>query len=306
MRGRQLYQFKAFCAVVEHGSFTRAAAHLGLPASSLSQIVKTLETRLGLRLFNRTTRSVSVTEVGQRLYQRIAPALSVLEDVETEAAAAVGRVSGRIRLNASRIAATQYLAPILADFLQQYPEVQVDVVVQDQLVDVVDQGFDGGIRLGEKLHQDMIAVPISGDLEMKVVASPSYLAHYGTPEHPADLLAHRCLCYRNPSDASPYRWEFEHGTDHREVTVTGPIIVDEPAMLPTLAVAGTGVAYQFAHQVDELIDSGQLVQLLADWTPPFPGFFMYYPSHHQHPPAFKALLNFLRQTPSPISQGSAL
>lgn len=298
MRGRDLYQLKAFCVIVEHGSFTRAASHLGLSASALSQIVKDLEERLNLRLLNRTTRSVSLTKAGRTVYDQAEPALRVLGSIETVAAAADGRISGQLRLNASRVAATVYLAPMLASFLKRYPDVRVDIRVEDRLVDVVGDGFDAGIRLGEKLHQDMIAVPLSGDIQMKVVASPAYLARFGTPRHPDDLTAHRCLCYRRPSDASVYRWEFERGDDRREVSVGGPLLVDEPAMLPVIALDGGGIAYQFSHQVDPFIGSGALVHLLADWTPPFPGFFLYYPSRRQMAPALRGFIDHVRQARS--------
>ena len=295
MRGRDLFQLKAFCAILEHGSFARAAAHLGLSPSALSQIVKDLEERLNLRVLNRTTRSVSATEAGRALYEKIEPALHLLENVDAEVAASAGRISGTLRLNVSRVAANIYLAPILGGFLRDNPDVTVDIVTDDRLVDVVADGFDAGIRLGEKLHQDMIAVPLSGDLTMKVVASPAYLARHGVPEHPNDLRGHRCLCYRNPSDRSPYRWEFERGDDRREVTVPGPIIVDEPAMLPRIALEGIGIAYQFSHQVDPYLESGELVRLLTDWTPPFPGFFVYYPSRRQMAPALRAFVDHVKR-----------
>ena len=295
MRGQDLYQFKAFCAIVVHGSFIRASAHLGLSASALSQIVKELEDRLDTRLFNRTTRSVSMTHAGSLLYDRIEPALNVLETVGVELATNDGRISGRLRLNASRIAATIYLAPILAGFMRDYPDVTVDVVVEDRLIDMVGGGFDAGIRLGEKLQMDMIAVPLSGDLQIKVVGSPAYLARHGTPIHPADLANHRCLCYRNPSDNSPYRWEFERGEEKREILVSGPIIVDEPAMLPQLALEGIGLAYQFTHQVDAQIASGALVQILEGWTPPFPGFYIYYPSRRQMLPTLRAFIDYVKR-----------
>ena len=160
---------------------------------------------------------------------------------------------------------------------------------------MVADGCDGGGRLGEKLHKDMIAMPLGGDLQMKVVASPKYVEQFGAPAHPLELKHHRCLCFRNPSDASLYRWEFEKGDERFDVTVSGPITVDEPSMLPDMAAQGTGVAYQFSHQVDALLEAGELVQLLADWTPPFPGFFIYYPNWRQQPPAFKALLEHIRR-----------
>lgn len=299
MRGRDLYQLKAFCAIVEHGSFTRAAAHLGISASVLSQIIKDLEVRLDLRLLNRTTRSISATEAGRKVYDQAKPAFQALDSIGDLSAEANGRISGQLRLNASRIAATIYLAPMLSGFLKDYPDVSVDIRVEDRLVDVVGDGFDAGIRLGERLHQDMIAVPLSGDIQMKVVASPAYLERFGTPNHPDDLSSHRCLCYRNPSDSSVYRWEFERGSEKRDVTVSGPIIVDEPAMLPVIAAEGVGIAYQFSHQVDRLIASGELVQLLSGWTPPFPGFFVYYPSRRQMAPALRAFVDHIRRRRKP-------
>ncbi|MFI0472487.1 LysR family transcriptional regulator [Halomonas sp. HMF6819] len=295
MRGRHLYQLKAFCAIVEQGSFARAASHLGLPASALSQILKDLEARLDTRLLNRTTRSVSLTEAGRGMFEQAEPAFRALENAESAATAAQGRIVGRVRLNATRIAAKCYLAPMLASFLADYPDVQVDIVVEERLADVVAGGFDAGVRLGERLHQDMIAVPLSGDLEMKVVASPGYIEQFGAPSHPRELEQHRCLCFRNPSDASLYRWEFEQGDTRFEIAVNGPVIVDEPSMLPGMAAKGTGIAYQFAHQVDPFLKSGELIQLLADWTPPFPGFYIYYPSRRQHPPAFRAFLDHVRR-----------
>ncbi len=295
MRGRYLFQLKAFCAIMEHGSFARAAAHLDLSPSALSQIIKELEQRLHQRLLNRTTRSVSATEAGRMLHAKVEPALQVLENVETDAAASIGRISGTLRLNVSRVAANVYLAPLLADFLRDHPDVVLDIVTEDKLVDVVADGFDAGIRLGEKLHQDMIAVPLSGDLHMKVVASPDYLARHGTPAHPDDLANHRCLCYRNPSNRSVYRWEFERGKDVREVTVSGPIIVDEPAMLPCIAAQGIGIAYQFDYQIDHYLASSELIQLMPDWTPPFPGFYLYYPSQQQMAPALRAFIDHIRR-----------
>lgn len=295
MRGRDLFQYKAFCAVVEHGTFSVAAAHLGLSPSALSNVIKELEERLNARLLNRTTRSVSATKAGQALHEKIEPALRVLDAVEMDVAASAGRISGTLRLNVSRVAATIYLAPILAGFLRENPDVTLDIVTEDRLVDVVADGFDAGIRLGEKLHKDVIAIPLSDDLQMRLVASPHYLAHHGKPNHPNDLIGHRCLCYRNPSNRSVYRWEFENGSDRREVTVSGPIIVDEPAMLPRLALDGAGIAYQFSHQVDTFLHSGALEQLLPEWTPPFPGFFIYFPSRKQMAPALRAFVDYVKR-----------
>jgi len=191
------------------------------------------------------------------------------------------------------VAAIHYLAPILGGFLSAFPDITVDVVTDDRLIDIVAERFDAGIRLGEKLHRDMVAVRLSGDLEMKVVASPAYLAKAGYPRKPQDLVRHRCLTYRRPSDNSVYRWEFQRQSEQLEVNVKGALIVDEPAMLTQIALDGAGIAYQFAHQVDPFLENGQLIQLLKDWTPAFPGFYVYYTSRRQMIPPLRAFLDFL-------------
>ncbi|PLL91040.1 LysR family transcriptional regulator, partial [Klebsiella michiganensis] len=244
------------------------------------------------RLLHRTTRSVAPSEAGKRMMQRLAPALAALQDAVTDAQTASAPAS-RLRLNVSRIAAIHYLAPLLGGFMQRYPKIELDIVTNDALVDIVSAGFDAGIRLGEKLHQDMVAVRLSGDLEMKVVASPRYLAQAPQLHKPQDLLQHPCLTYRRPSDASVYRWEFQRDGESCEIAVKGPIIVDEPAMLTPLALAGAGVAYQFAHQVDPWLATGQLVQRLKEWTPAFPGFYVYYPSRKQMASPLRAFIDYL-------------
>lgn len=294
MRGSDYAELRAFAAVVEHGSFVRAAAHLGISASTLSQIVRRLEERLGTRLLNRTTRSVALSQAGARLIERLVPAIAELESSVTELAESARAPSGLVRINSSRVAAVTYLAPLLGPFLVAHPTVRLDIVTDDRLVDIVAEGFDAGIRLGEKLHRDMIALPLSGDLDMMVVASPDYLARQGRPERPHDLLGHRCLTYRRPSDDSVYRWEFERGRERVEVNVTGPILVDEPEMGTQMAVAGAGIAYQFAHQVQSHVDQGRLVPLLVDWTPAFPGFYLYFPSRRLIAPALRAFVDYVK------------
>lgn len=293
MRGSDFTELRAFAAIVEHGSFARAAAHLGITPSTLSAILRRLEERLGTRLLHRTTRSLAPSAAGERLLHRLGPALAALEAAEREAREGQAEPAGLLRLNASRIAAVRHLAPLLGGFLASHPAIRVEVTVEDRLVDIVAGRFDAGIRLGERLHRDMVAVRLGGDLVMKVVAAPDYLARHGRPGHPRDLARHACLAYRNPSDGSPYRWEFERGVERLEVAVEGPLIVDEPAMLPDIACAGAGIAYQFAHQVDAMIAAGRLVQLLPDWTPPFPGFHVYYPSGRQMAPPLRAFLDHL-------------
>lgn len=286
-------ELQAFSAILDHGSFVRAAAHLGISPSSLSQVIRRLEDRLGTRLLHRTTRSVAPTESGQRLHARLVPLLEGLGEATVVAMSDGQRVAGRLRLNASRVAAVVHLAPILGDFLARYPDIVVEVVTDDRPIDVIAQGFDAGIRLGECLEQDMIAVRLTGDLVMKLVAAPAYLDAHEPIRRPHDLASHRCLAYRRPSDGSVYRWEFEMDGTSLEIDVSGPVVVDEPAMLTEIALSGVGVAYQFAHQVDDHLAAGRLVQLLPEWTPPFPGFYLYYADRRHVPAPLRALVDFV-------------
>lgn len=293
MRGSEFAELKAFVAIAERGSFTRAAAYLGLSASALSQTLKTLETRLGARLLTRTTRSVALTDTGAQLLARLQPMFAELEAAVAEAGAKPGSVTGRLRINSTRDAANHCLAPLIAPFLHLHPGIRLEVDVDDRLVDIVAQGYDAGVRLGERLEQDMIAVGLGGPLQMMVVASPAYLQRHGAPLTPRDLQGHACLGYRRRTDGSPYRWEFEADGKALEITVDGPVRVSDPAMLTRVALDGAGIAYLFAHQVQAYIDQGALVQVLADWTPAFAGFYLYYPSRMMTPP-LRALVDFLR------------
>ncbi|RWI50304.1 MAG: LysR family transcriptional regulator [Mesorhizobium sp.] len=296
MRGSEHAELRAFVAISDHGSFVRAAAHLGMSASALSQTIRSLEGRLGVRLLNRTTRSVRLSSAGERLLSRLRPALADLDAAVAAVADARETPSGPLRLNASRIAAIHYIAPFVGPFLAAYPEVKLDVVVDDRLVDIVSGGFDAGVRLGERIAKDMVAVKLSGDLEMMIVASPAYLARHGTPRSPHDLGGHRCLSYREPTNGSPYRWELDRKGEKLEVAVDGPLIVTEPEMLTQIAQDGAGIAYLFAHQVRDLVASGALVHLLQDWTPAFPGFYVYYPSRRHMAPPLRAFLDFHRRS----------
>lgn len=293
MRASEYAELKAFVAIAEHSSFKRAAAHLGVSASALSQTLKILEQRIGARLLNRTTRSVSLTQAGAKLLERLRPTLAELDAAVADARSSVGVIAGRLRINSTRDAAIHYLAPLVAPFLQAHPGIELDVVTQDQLVDIVGLGFDAGIRLGERLEQDMIAIKLSGPLHMQVVASPAYLERFGTPQSPMDLHAHHCLRYRRPSDASPYRWEFENQGKTLEIAVNGPLLASDPQMLTRVALDGVGIAYVFAHQVEKYLAEGSLVQVLNQWTPGFPGFYLYYPSRRLMAPPLRALVDFL-------------
>ncbi|QKZ05405.1 LysR family transcriptional regulator [Pseudomonas eucalypticola] len=293
MRGSEFAELKAFVAIAEHGSFTRAAAYLGMSASALSQTLKALEMRVGARLFNRTTRSVALTETGAQLLARLQPTFEALEAAVAEAGAKPGTVTGRLRINSTRDAALHCLAPLVAPFLQCHPGIKLEIEVDDRLVDIVAQGYDAGVRLGERLEQDMIAVKLGGELQMMVVAAPAYLQRCTMPLTPQDLRQHACLGYRRPTDGSPYRWEFERDGKVLEVKVDGPILVSDPAMLTRVVLDGAGLAYLFAHQVQAYVEQGLLVQVLPDWTPPFAGFYLYYPSRSMSAP-LRAWVDFLR------------
>jgi DNA-binding transcriptional LysR family regulator len=293
MRGSEYADLRAFAAIVEHGSFAKAAAHLGVSPSALSQTIRGLETRLGVRLLNRTTRSVAPSEAGSRLLERLTPAMSELEAAVADVKAMRGTPTGQLRINCPRTAAIHVLGPLVGPFLKAYPEVTLDIMVEERLVDIVAGRFDAGIRLGEKVEQDMVAVRLGGDLEMLVVGSPDYFARAGKPKSPRDLKDHRCINTRWPTDGSLYRWEFERGTEKLEAAVTGALIVNEPEMVVQAAIDGVGLAYLFRYQLAAALQSGKLVTVLKDWTPPFPGFYLYYPSRRQMPPPLRAFVDFV-------------
>ncbi len=294
MRGSDYADLRAFATIAEEGSFARAAARLGVSPSALSQTIRALEERLGLRLLNRTTRSVAPSEAGARLLSRLVPALADVDAAVADVLTLRDKPSGSLRLNAPRMAALQCLAPIAAPFLAAYPDVTLDIVVEDRLVDIVAERFDAGIRLGEMVEKDMVAVKLGDELEMMVVAAPSYLQRFGAPRTPRELRHHRCINFRWPTDMSLYRWEFERGHEKLEVAVEGPLLATEPVVATRAAADGLGIAYLFEYYVRPLLQSGDLVRLLEEWTPPFPGFYLYYPSRRQLPPPLRAFIDFVR------------
>ncbi|WP_320200345.1 LysR family transcriptional regulator [Agrobacterium sp. rho-13.3] len=293
MRGSDFAELRAFASVAEHGSFRSAAAQLGMSASALSQTIRNLEERLGVRLLNRTTRSVGLSEAGARLLARMIPAIADLDAAVAEVTDQRNAPAGRLRINATRVAAMHHLAPMIGPFAMAYPDIVLDITLDERLVDIVTGGFDAGVRLGERLDKDMIAVRVGGDVRMMVVAAPAYIARAGTPETPSDLRGHRCLNYRWPTSGGLYRWEFERGAQKLDIAVEGPLVTDEPELGLRAALDGAGIAYLFEHQVDEHVAAGRLVHLLADWSPPFPGFYLYYPSRRQMIRPLRAFIDFL-------------
>ncbi len=299
MRRSEFAELSAFAAIAEHGSFARAAAHLRVSPSALSQTIRALEERLGVRLLNRTTRSVAPSQAGARLLARLTPALTELDAAVADVGTLRDKPAGLLRLNTARIAAARFIAPLIGPFHRAYPEIVLDVVAEDALTDIVMGRFDAGIRLGERVEKDMVAVKVSGDFEMMAVASPGYFARHGTPATPRDLHRHRCINFRWPTHDGLYRWEFEEGGEEFEIAVDGPLIVNDADLLVRGALEGVGIAYVLDEQVRTYVEAGALTRVLARWSPKFPGFYLYYPSRRQIPPPLRAFIDFLREASRP-------
>jgi DNA-binding transcriptional LysR family regulator len=294
MRGSEFAELKAFAAIVERASFARAADHLGLSASALSQTIRQLESRLAVRLLNRTTRSVAPTEAGARLYQRIAPMLGEFDAAVAEAVASTGRSAGTLRINTPGMAAKKLIAPRLGRFHRENPGVVLDLVIDDGLSDVVATRCDAGIRVGERLEKDMIAIRLTPDMEMLAVASPAYLARHGVPKTPADLHRHACINWRFPGSGNIYRWELEKRGKKLELSVEGPLIANFQDIVVEAALQGLGILYAYNDDlVLEALQNGRLKRVLADWSPTFPGLFLYYPHRRYTRPALRAFIDCL-------------
>ncbi len=293
----------AFAVVARARSFTRAATELRLSTSALSYTIKKLETRLGLRLLQRNSRSVSVTEAGEKLLRRLAPALAEIAGAIDDVGQQRGKVSGTVRITATRHAFETVLRPVLPGFGESHPDATVEILIEYGFRDIVADRFDAGIRLGEKVEKDMIAVSVGPELRMAVVASPGYLSRHPAPETPVELTRHRCINYRMMASGGLYAWEFERDGRALDVKVEGPLTFNEPALMLEAAVDGLGVAYVLEGQASPSIAEGRLIRLLEDWTPAFPGYFLYYPSRHQTPPVLAALVATLRRWRSRPASG---
>lgn len=293
----ELNELAAFAMVARERSFTRAAAKLGVSQSALSHTIRGLEQRLELRLLARTTKSVAPTAAGAALLQDLSPALEQIAVALDKARSVRHRPAGRLRIVMSRSAAVMVMLPRLAAFAEAYPDVVLDVVTVTGPVDLVAGEFDAGIQLGEYIQRDMIAVRVSPDLRLAVVGSPGYFSSRSIPREPKDLSGHRCITLRLPG--GPYRWEFERGRKSVTIGVNGPLVIDDTHLVIQAALAGVGLGLVYDEQVAEDIADGRLIRVLEDWTPPIPGFFMYYPSRHHQPAALSALVNALRAKPAP-------
>ena len=294
MRHGDFSELAAFIAVAEAGSFTRAAAKLGLSQSAVSYSVRTLEQRLGVRLISRTTRSLSLTDAGQRMLRNLRPSF---ENIESEIAAVTAlrdKPAGTIRITTFRYAATSVLWPVITTFMAEYPDIEMEITLDEGLTDIVADRFDAGIRIGEQVQKDMVAVRIGPDLRMAVVGSPSYFENRKIPITPRDLGEHRGVSYRQTTGGGLYAWEFERDGEELQVRMNGPLIINDGQLLEAAALDGLALAYTFESQVSHHIADGRLIRVLDDWCQPFPGYHLYYPSRRQHTAAFALLVEALR------------
>lgn len=293
MNRTQLSQLAVFAAVAEHRSFRKAAAELSIAPSAVSHAVSALEESLGIRLLQRTTRSVAPTEEGSQLIARLTPALSDIASTIEVICEKRERPSGPLRVTMPLLAAEELILPRLAEFLRLYPDIEVDLRHADRFEDIVEQGCDAGLRLGEHLEADMIAVRASGPWRGAIVGSPAYFETAPIPRHPSDLMKHRCI-RRRFSSGLIYRWELESEERTLIVDVNGPLILADQTMMRRAALDGIGLAFIFDRRVEDDIREGRLIRVLEEWCSPFDGFYIYYPSRRQMRPPLRAFIDFFR------------
>jgi DNA-binding transcriptional LysR family regulator len=293
VKANEFSELNAFIAVAEERNFRRAAARLNVIPSTLSHAIRSLEESLGVRLLNRTTRTVVPTEAGAALLAEISPAFDIVKDAVERVKEHRASPKGTVRINASQLAANLVLVPILKTFTARYPDVSLEIDINETVPDIVRAGFDAGIRTGEFIDQDMVAVRVSEDFRMAIVGSPDYFRDHPIPESPHDLTGHRCINYRFP-DGNVYRWEFEK--DGRPITVRldGPLTVNSADLVLSSTLDGIGLAYATEGMVQPHIKTGRLVRVLEDWSPTFPGYYLFYPTRRQLSAAMVALVDSLR------------
>jgi DNA-binding transcriptional LysR family regulator len=295
MHGIDLRDLSAFKTVVDEGSFAKAAAKLGVSPSAISQTLRTLEKKLGVRLINRTTRSLSPSEAGVDLLARLRPVLVELNEALEAAKATTKEPTGTLRINMLRTTGQHLVSPVLRQFHAVHPHVPVRLILEDALTDIVAGGFDAGIRLGPSLEQDMVAIGLGRPLRLVVVGSPEYLERRGSPADPGQLHDHACLNAVRATDGSLLRWKFNRDGESIEVHVQGPLVTNDAAVLRQAAVDGLGLAYLFDHDVEEELRCGRLIAVLEDWSPPSLRLFLYYPSRQHVRPALRAFIDLLRE-----------
>lgn len=289
-----LVEFDAALAIARRGSFRAAALELGLSTTALSNTIAKLEKRLGVRLFNRTTRSVSLTDAGRRFVEQAGPAVSTLHEAMEAARSEQETPSGTLRINAFATGAREILGPLLLKFVRRYPRVHIDLVTEGRLLDIVAEGFDLGVRTANLVPTDMIAVPVGPPRSFAVVASPSYFEANDQPRTPADLLRHACIRIRLPNGAL-HRWHFEKDGDPVQIDVAGPVTLDEASLSRIAVLDHVGIGYFMEADVRDDIFTGRLIRVLEDWTPLLPPLCLYYPTRRNHSAAFKALIDMARQ-----------
>lgn len=295
MRGIEYAELVAFLAVARHRSFRKAADALLLSPSAISHTLRALEDRLGAKLLNRTTRSVSLTDAGRRLEERLVPAFADIQDAVQAVAASTDNPIGALRLTVPRVAAQMVLLPILGRFLRDFPGIRLEIMVDDALVDSVAEGFDAGIRLGERVGREMESVPISGALRGVVVGSPAYLAVAGAPPTPDALSQHRWLNYRQPFSGRLMPWEFSRDGKKVMLSQDGPLATNDPDLLIAAALDGAGLAYITEATITAHLDAGRLVRLFDDWCPRFSGWTLYYPRNRHMTPPLRTFIRFLSE-----------
>lgn len=298
MRGSEFFELRAFACIVECGSFAAAAQLLDITPSALSQTLKRLEKRLNARLIHRTTRSLSATDSGLRLLGRLKPALAEIDAAQQDVIHLQNVTAGTLRLHIPRLAARTFLEPLLEPFCRAYPDIVLDVTVDDEVSNIVNRGFDLGIRLGKLLENEMVALPIGPSLRHIPVASPAYLSEHGTPLKPEDLLAHRCINWRQHGNHGLQAWEFRRKNGKAlSIAVQGPLIVSERNLALTAALRGVGIAFVAEGLAQPFIREGKLSLLLDAWCPRFPGWHLFYHKQRQTPATVMAFVDFLKRQP---------
>ncbi|MDY1034578.1 LysR family transcriptional regulator [Stenotrophomonas sp. CFBP8980] len=284
---------RLFLAVAEGHNFRMAADRLGVTRSAVSQGIRRLEDSLGIALVQRSTRSVRLTEAGEQLHRQIAGPLSMVA-AAIEDTASDGQPHGLLRVAVTSIAERFLSGPLIADFLRRYPGITLDVTVTDDESDIVAAGFDAGVRLGQVIEQDMVAIPLTGPQREVVVATPAYLAEHGTPAHPRELARHRCIGWRPSPEVAPYRWEFVEDGREFDVTVAPQLTTNDMLLMVRSALAGGGITFGMQETFAPYLARGELVTMLDDYLPPFPGFFLYFPNRHNQPAKLRALIEHVR------------
>ncbi|HFF9857385.1 MULTISPECIES: LysR family transcriptional regulator [Serratia] len=294
MKKPELSGLAAFVAIASERSFRRAAARLGVTPPTLTHTLRELEAQVGIRLLNRTTRNVSPTEAGEHLLAQLVPAFTDIDAALESLNAFREGPRGLVRINAPRSAIDLAIVPHLGRLASEYPGITLEVVADEGFANIVEQGFDAGIRLGEDLHNDMRAVRLTPDLRFAIVATPDYFQRHGELTHPQDLLQHRCIGWRKASSGERYKWAFQQGEQRFSVAVNSPLIVDDARLLLQAALAHVGIAFAIEQEVEEHLASGRLRRVLADWCAPFPGFYLYYPNRRNHSVALTTVIELLR------------